>query len=174
MDAAKLTEFANLLVAQWSPITYVHGPVPVDRSDDSYFEPLCKLTLSPGRELSWGSCRSMASRPQENASPLQRDMSPIQIGSHPCRAPVMDAESVEKKLGNRIIGEPQLQPRTQRSPSGQMSVEVKSAVDSIQAAMPRQLFEAIPDMASTQLVTTLWDMTPYGLKFLARPHPSRC
>ena len=53
------------------------------------------------------------------------------------------------------------------SPSGQMmSVEVKSTGDSFQAAKPTPLFDAIPDMASTQLVTTLWDMTPDGQRFL--------
>jgi len=53
------------------------------------------------------------------------------------------------------------------SPSGQMmSVAVKSTGDSFQAAVPKPLFDAIPDMASTQLVTTLWDMTSDGQQFL--------
>lgn len=54
-DAGKLTEFANLLATTVDrPITYIHMPVPIDRSDDSYFEPLRKLALSPDTELFLG------------------------------------------------------------------------------------------------------------------------
>lgn len=55
LDAGKLTEFANLLAACVDrPITYIHMPVPVDRSDDAYFEPLRKLSLSPDTQLFLG------------------------------------------------------------------------------------------------------------------------
>ncbi len=54
-DAGKLAEFANLLADSISrPITYVHMPVPMERSDDAYFEPLRKLKLSPGTDLFLG------------------------------------------------------------------------------------------------------------------------
>jgi methionine synthase II (cobalamin-independent) len=55
LDAGKLTEFANTLTgAVARSITYVHMPVPIDRSDDAYFEPLRQLKLSPGTELFLG------------------------------------------------------------------------------------------------------------------------
>ena len=54
-DAGKLAEFANLLADSISrPITYVHMPVPIDRSDDAYFEPLRKLKLAPDTDLFLG------------------------------------------------------------------------------------------------------------------------
>jgi len=54
-DAGKLAEFANLLAESVSrPITYVHMPVPIDRSDDAYFAPLRALQLAPGTELFLG------------------------------------------------------------------------------------------------------------------------
>jgi methionine synthase II (cobalamin-independent) len=55
LDAGKLVEFANLLAAAASrPITYIHMPVPIDRSDDAYFQPLRNLRLSTGAELYLG------------------------------------------------------------------------------------------------------------------------
>jgi methionine synthase II (cobalamin-independent) len=54
-DSGKLTEFANLLAASVDrPISYIHMPVPIDRSDDGYFQPLRKLKLSPDTELFLG------------------------------------------------------------------------------------------------------------------------
>jgi methionine synthase II (cobalamin-independent) len=54
-DTGKLTEFSNLLAASIDrPIAYIHMPVPIDRSDDAYFEPLLKLALSPDTELFLG------------------------------------------------------------------------------------------------------------------------
>jgi hypothetical protein len=54
-DARKLTEFANMLNgAVKRPITYVHMPVPINRSDDAYFEPLRGLQLSPETEIYLG------------------------------------------------------------------------------------------------------------------------
>lgn len=54
-DAGKLTEFANLLASSIDrPITYIHMPVPIDRSDDNYFEPLRQLSLSPATEIFLG------------------------------------------------------------------------------------------------------------------------
>ena len=43
-------EFANRLTARVTrPIQLIHMPVPRDRSDDAYFEPLKRLTLKPRR-----------------------------------------------------------------------------------------------------------------------------
>lgn len=54
-DAGKLVEFANALtIAVGRPITYVHMPVPIDRSDDIYFQPLRDLRLAPHTELFLG------------------------------------------------------------------------------------------------------------------------
>lgn len=50
-DARKLTEFANLLAASIDrPISYIHMPIPIDRSDDGYFQPLRKSKLSSSTE----------------------------------------------------------------------------------------------------------------------------
>jgi len=55
LDAAKLVEVANALTAAATRlITYIHMPVPINRADDAYFEPLRKLRLSPGTELYLG------------------------------------------------------------------------------------------------------------------------
>ena len=55
LDATKLVEVANALsAAATRPITYIHMPVPIDRADDSYFEPLSELHLAPSAELYLG------------------------------------------------------------------------------------------------------------------------
>jgi hypothetical protein len=55
LDAAKLVEVANALTTTVQrPITYIHMPVPIHRSDDAYFQPLSNLHLSPGTELYLG------------------------------------------------------------------------------------------------------------------------
>jgi hypothetical protein len=55
LDAGKLVEVANALTATVTrPITYIHMPVPIDRADDAYFQPLSNLKLSPGTELYLG------------------------------------------------------------------------------------------------------------------------
>ena len=55
LDATKLVEVANALTAAAPrPITYVHMPVPINRADDAYFQPLSKLRLSTGTELYLG------------------------------------------------------------------------------------------------------------------------
>jgi hypothetical protein len=55
LDAGKLVEFANALSGTVSrPIIYIHMPVPIDRSDDAYFQPLGSLKLSPSTELYLG------------------------------------------------------------------------------------------------------------------------
>src|SRR5215831_10179063 len=55
LDAGKLVEFANALRGAVSrSITYVHMPVPMDRSDDAYFEPLRNLQLPSKTELFLG------------------------------------------------------------------------------------------------------------------------
>jgi hypothetical protein len=54
-DATKLVEVANGLVqAVKRPITYVHVPVPIDRTDDDYFKPLAGLKLPENTELYLG------------------------------------------------------------------------------------------------------------------------
>ena len=54
-DAGKLTEFANLLASSIDrPITYIHMPVPIDRSDEEYFQPLRNLSLLPTTEVILG------------------------------------------------------------------------------------------------------------------------
>jgi len=55
LDASKLVEVANALNAAASrPITYIHMPVPINRADDAYFEPLSKLRLSQATDLYLG------------------------------------------------------------------------------------------------------------------------
>lgn len=55
LDATKLVEVANTLTAATTrPITYIHLPVPINRTDDAYFEPLSKLSLAPATELYLG------------------------------------------------------------------------------------------------------------------------
>jgi methionine synthase II (cobalamin-independent) len=54
-DTAKLVEVANALTTAVSrTITYIHMPVPIDRADDAYFQPLGSLRLSRGTELYLG------------------------------------------------------------------------------------------------------------------------
>ena len=55
IDAGKLVELANALSETVGrPITYIHMPVPIDRSDEAYFAPLAGLKLKPGTELFLG------------------------------------------------------------------------------------------------------------------------
>jgi hypothetical protein len=55
LDAGKLVEMANALATMIArPISYIHMPVPIDRRDDGYFEPLANLRLSPGTDLFLG------------------------------------------------------------------------------------------------------------------------
>jgi methionine synthase II (cobalamin-independent) len=54
-DAAKMAEFANLIVANARPpIAWVHMPVPIARHDDAFFAPLKNLRLPQGTELYLG------------------------------------------------------------------------------------------------------------------------
>src|SRR5262245_22973244 len=54
-DAGKLVEVANALADHVDrPITYIHMPVPRDRSDDTYFKPLTALHLASNTELYLG------------------------------------------------------------------------------------------------------------------------
>ncbi len=54
-DTAVLTRFANLLAAQVRrSLTWVHLPVPIERDDSAYFEPLEELAISPATELYLG------------------------------------------------------------------------------------------------------------------------
>jgi hypothetical protein len=55
VDATKMVELANLIgrsVAR--PTTWVHMPVPIDRTDDAFFAPLKNLRLGPETELYLG------------------------------------------------------------------------------------------------------------------------
>ena len=55
LDAGKLCEMANALTASVArPITYIHMPVPANRSDEGYFAPLQQLRLGPKTELYLG------------------------------------------------------------------------------------------------------------------------
>lgn len=55
LNATKLVEVANALTAAATrSITCIHMPVPINRADDAYFEPLSKLRLSPRTELYLG------------------------------------------------------------------------------------------------------------------------
>jgi hypothetical protein len=50
-----MVELANLIVRSVSrPITWMHMPVPIDRSDDAFFAPLTGLELGPQTELYLG------------------------------------------------------------------------------------------------------------------------
>jgi hypothetical protein len=54
-DATKMVELANLIVQRVPrPITWIHMPVPMDRSDEAYFAPLQNLQLAPSTELYLG------------------------------------------------------------------------------------------------------------------------
>jgi hypothetical protein len=54
-DTAKMVELANLITASAGrPIAYVHLPVPVNRTDDAYYEPLAGLRRPAGTELYLG------------------------------------------------------------------------------------------------------------------------
>ncbi len=54
-DAGKLVEVANdLFKTIGRPLTYIHMPVPIDRTDDAYFKPLDGLQLPPATELYLG------------------------------------------------------------------------------------------------------------------------
>jgi len=54
-DAGRMVEIANAMVkAVERPISYVHMPVPIARTDDGYFRPLAGLKLTPGTELYLG------------------------------------------------------------------------------------------------------------------------
>jgi methionine synthase II (cobalamin-independent) len=54
-DAAKMVELANLIARRVQrPITWMHMPVPMDRTDDAYFAPLRGLELAHDTELYLG------------------------------------------------------------------------------------------------------------------------
>jgi hypothetical protein len=55
IDATKMVEFANLIAHSVPrPITWIHMPVPIDRTDDAFFAPLQNLQLATGTELYLG------------------------------------------------------------------------------------------------------------------------
>jgi hypothetical protein len=50
-----MVELANALMQTVThPISYVHMPVPIARTDDAFFQPFRNLKLSPGTELYLG------------------------------------------------------------------------------------------------------------------------
>jgi methionine synthase II (cobalamin-independent) len=54
-DAAKMVDFANALAQTIEhKLAYIHMPVPVDRSDDAFHQPLRDLKLGAGTELYLG------------------------------------------------------------------------------------------------------------------------
>lgn len=54
-DTAKLVRFANLVAEQAArPLTWLHLPVPIERDDDAYLEPLAQLTIPAETELYLG------------------------------------------------------------------------------------------------------------------------
>jgi hypothetical protein len=54
-DMGDMVEFANMLAkGATRPIQLIHMPVPRERSDDAYFEPLRRLKLSPETQLCLG------------------------------------------------------------------------------------------------------------------------
>src|SRR5262249_61162273 len=54
-DAAKMVDFANALMTTIEhKLAYIHMPVPVDRSDDAFHQPLRDLKLGAGTELYLG------------------------------------------------------------------------------------------------------------------------
>lgn len=54
-DMANVVEMANgICAAVHRPISYIHMPVPKDRSDDAFFVPLERLDLPDGTELYLG------------------------------------------------------------------------------------------------------------------------
>jgi hypothetical protein len=55
IDAGKMVELGNLIVRSVDrPLTWLHMPVPVDRSDDAFYAPLRGLELAGGTELYLG------------------------------------------------------------------------------------------------------------------------
>jgi hypothetical protein len=54
-DAGKAVGLANFIFASVKrSVTWVHMPVPIDRADDAYFQPLTHLERAPGTELYLG------------------------------------------------------------------------------------------------------------------------
>jgi methionine synthase II (cobalamin-independent) len=54
-DAGKMVDLANALAsAVGRPVAYIHMPVPINRSDDAFFQPLGKLTVAPTTEIYLG------------------------------------------------------------------------------------------------------------------------
>lgn len=55
VDATKMVELANLIERSvHRPVTWLHLPVPIERADDAFYEPLTRLELGSGTELYLG------------------------------------------------------------------------------------------------------------------------
>jgi len=54
-DARAIVELSNAIAAHVErPIAYIHVPVPIDRTDDAFFQPFDELRLAAGTELYLG------------------------------------------------------------------------------------------------------------------------
>ena len=54
-DTSRMVDLANLIVQRVErPITWIHMPVPMDRTDDAFYAPLRSLQLAPETELYLG------------------------------------------------------------------------------------------------------------------------
>jgi hypothetical protein len=53
-DLGLLVDIASRITAARRPIQWLHMPVPIDREDDAYFEPLERLNTGPGTTLFLG------------------------------------------------------------------------------------------------------------------------
>jgi hypothetical protein len=63
-----MVEFANALAhAIAHKLAYVHMPVPIDRMDEAFYEPLRGLKLAPGTELYLGLVHARDGVPGTNA-----------------------------------------------------------------------------------------------------------
>jgi hypothetical protein len=55
VDATKMVDMAGLIVGSVPrPVTWIHLPVPIDRADDAFYEPLENMKLAPETELYLG------------------------------------------------------------------------------------------------------------------------
>lgn len=55
IDSANVVDLANGIASQATrPVNWIHIPVPIERTDDAYFEPFANLTLRPETELYLG------------------------------------------------------------------------------------------------------------------------
>jgi hypothetical protein len=83
-DSSKLVELANDLVKTVKrPITYIHMPVPIDRTDDDYFKPLEELRLPSDTKLYLGVVHAQdgVDGTRKRIAAAQRHVSDFGVGS---------------------------------------------------------------------------------------------